>query len=55
VAYVRDEAAQKIHSLLKVLYDSNNPIYQESVIENIKGFSQSNRFMNRQAYNKEKI
>jgi len=49
VACVREEAARKIHALLKALYNSNEVIHRESVIENIKGFSQSNRFTNRQA------
>lgn len=50
VAYVRDEAAVKIHALLTALYKSSDPIHRELVVENIKGFSQSNRYFNRQAF-----
>lgn len=48
VAFVREEAAKKIHAIVKALYNSEE-IYRDSVIENIKGFSQSNRYTNRQA------
>lgn len=49
VSFVREEAARKIYSILKALSDANEA-YRDSIIENVKGFSQSNRFTNRQSF-----
>jgi len=48
VSFVREEAARKTYAILKALYHANDT-YKDMIIENIKGFSQSNRFTNRQS------
>jgi len=49
VSFVREEAARKTYAILKALYHANDT-YKDMIIENIKGFSQSNRFTNRQSF-----
>jgi len=49
VSFVREEAARKIYAILKALNNANES-FRDSIIENVKGFSQSNRFTNRQSF-----
>jgi serine/threonine-protein phosphatase 4 regulatory subunit 1 len=47
VAFVREEAARKVHSLLMALNNAED-VYKEAVIFNIQGFANSGRYTNRQ-------
>lgn len=50
VSIVREKASKKIPAVLIKLIKENEELYKTCVIENIKGFSLSSRFNQRQAY-----
>ena len=52
VSLVREKAAKKIYAVFLAIKGKNKEedIYQKCIIENIKGFSVSNRFNQRQAF-----
>ena len=52
VYIVRKKAAKNIHKILLTFSDNNemSALYKECVIENIKGFSNSTRYNQRQTY-----